>query len=800
MKEYKFGDTIYEVDDKDLASFRNKYPTSVVEYTVGDTIYEVNAKDEDQFLAKHSIPKPNITEQGNYEISPLVKTDKYKSAMAQQRAFGKQNLKTQTLHKQATTMSNLAAETKMQPDFATNPEKQQRYAILSEKSKQFSNQALDAETGMDKWERAAFDTGKQIRESGAIGKISSYPITAVAGVMDLLTGLPLAVTAPTETSKTLSGITRGLQGGIQSDANMLERLAYGVVYSLPMMLSYAIGGAVAGTVMTQGMMTNQMMAQDIKDNKLDNRAVIANTLSGGLQAITETVFAENQLKTIGKLYGKGSKVAARTYIKKLINDTVSPKFWKTITSVGKQEMIEEIGQYAEDLVLQTVVAGKPLPSTETILKEAMFNGLGGLIGGAVIGGIGTGMQVVLNTEMRNYLKTSQTQVTNNINSALGLIEQGNYKGAADVIKFAEIEKPTNRNELRGIDLVKSALNLAETASTIEQSKNTIEQAKAQETPTVEPPVVDETVPNVEPEAITPVETTTESIQMEEPVKTKETEQPIEKPKKKSKIKTGEEIDIQFAKEELSDIKKQIKAETDENVIKRLQKQADKLSADIIKMEMESKQEEAKPVTLEVETIKEVPKAKEVPKIEIPEKTATDKTGKSKIGLEIIEDAVSKGLIDSGESAEFVKVNKKEQAQLATKLLNEGIDKAMEVAKKGVMPKGYEKLRTSALLNALRAYNQKNPTGKLTRELAKSTIVEKSSVTAQELGLLESQGERVLDKIVNKIDKSLEPRAKKFSKAEKKLVNKHKSEFDAEVKKRNTPSNWIKFIEAIECPT
>ena len=662
----------------------------------------------------------------------------------------------------------------------------------------------------------------------------THPVNMLHQALGELTATPEEAQTQEKLNSAIGNLFKGEFSATLDDiksigvGNAVKEAARLFVQSAPVTAAYTMGHIYAGA---GGLIGGTLAgAGSYGETKIANRGDTTMTpiakefdalFTGGLEGITEGIFDKFSIGKWIDIYKKSPNKAFTNLLKGTLKKNLVKQFAfdieKSTNSEGAEEAVNTLGSYAKDYILgKKVDFSKLLPDVLT----AFVNGKGAAYFQSFAGGGSVALrQHNLNLLQKNIDKMPvqekmvrgfdvnnsaiKNRMADTIKNAIKDIQTSNFNDelyTRGVTALSQINQELSQMPTDLMDKQLQMLGLYNSYALDTALALKSDTQQATQIPTIEPPIVDETVPNVESEAITPVETTTESIPIEEPVKTKETEQPIEKPKKKSKIKTGEEIDIQFAKEELSDIKKQIKAETDENVKKRLQAKADKLTKDIIKMEMETKQEEAKPVTLEVETIKEVPKAKEVPKIEIPEKTATDKTGKSKIGLEIIEDAVSKGLIDSGESAEFVKVNKKEQAQLAHKLLNEDINKAMESAKSGVMPTGYEKLRTPALLNALREYNKKYPTGKMTIELANSTIVKKSSVEAQELGLYESQGERVLDKIVNKIDKSLEPRAKKFSKAEKKLVNKHKSEFDAEVKKRNTPSNWIKFIEAIECPT
>lgn len=437
-------------------------------------------------LAK--VGKQNVSAVAESTLSPQELAIKSRLGYAKQDIANQKKIN--ELRKQSLNQSEQAAIIKANPEFATSPEMQERYNRLVSQSAQTNELITTKETGMDKWERAAYQTGKDLKDSGLLGELATYPMAALAGTVELIMGIPMAASAPTKMSKTYSGIMRGLSGGMNEGDSIVENLVKGTIYSLPMLLPYSLlskagmvsnAGRVVGTATTMGLTANQQISQDIKDGTLDNRKLAADIISAGVQAFTETGFTEGEFTTIGKLFKAGKKEAANAYIRKIVTNAMQPKAIKTVGSVITQESGEEVAQYVQDVLAQHFIAGVPLPDKKEFAKQVALNAAGGALGGFFIGGVGSALQIVPNYKMNKYLKNSQSPMAKNINDAIKLANDGNFEAAKAMYAEAENKKTdkTNKYELRALGLLKGGLDIADKAAVIKEVVAKTEQVNSE---------------------------------------------------------------------------------------------------------------------------------------------------------------------------------------------------------------------------------------------------------------------------------------------------------------------------------
>lgn len=486
MPFYYIGDKKYNVPDTDVNEFmstagqKGLKPVKAVLQTANGKGYLVPEDSVNDFIQSSAQTdlKVSTDKQGNPIIGKI--TPEYRQQLAQQ----SQDLDIKKLKKQSLNQSEQAAIIKANPEFATSPEMQDRYNRLVRQSAKTNEIVTTKETGMDKWERAAYQTGKDLKDSGLLGEIATYPMAAIAGTVELIMGVPMAATAPTKFSKGYSGIMRGLSGGMNEGDNIVQNLIKGTIYSLPMVLPYSLlgkAGSAIGTATTMGLVSNQQIAQDIKAGTLDNRKLAADIISAGVQSFTETGFTKGEFDTIGKLFKAGKKEAADAYIKKVVTNAMQPKMIKTVGSVVLQESSEEVSQYVQDVLAQHFIAGVPLPDKKEFVKQIALNAAGGALGGFVIGGVGSALQIVPNIRMNKYLNSSQSPMAKNINDAIRLANDGNFEAAKAMYNEAENKKTdkTNKYELRALGLLKGGLAIADKATIIKEAVAKTEQVNTE---------------------------------------------------------------------------------------------------------------------------------------------------------------------------------------------------------------------------------------------------------------------------------------------------------------------------------
>jgi hypothetical protein len=177
--------------------------------------------------------------------------------------------------------------------------------------------------------------------------------------------------------------------------------------------------------------------------------------------------------------------------------------------------------------------------------------------------------------------------------------------------------------------------------------------------------------------------------------------------------------------------------------------------------------------------------------------ASNGTGSSRIGRSIEQKAVEAKLTQGfDKTAGYDPITIKDQAERATKLLNESPDDARAVLRgEKPLPEG---LRGTALITAAEEHLKANPDPQLAYELANSPLTSATSAAAQEMRLM---SERVPDSITAKFNEIKAAREAALEKqgGVKKAVKKITEDIQKEI--RTTASkrpSWEEFTRQLTC--
>ena len=199
--------------------------------------------------------------------------------------------------------------------------------------------------------------------------------------------------------------------------------------------------------------------------------------------------------------------------------------------------------------------------------------------------------------------------------------------------------------------------------------------------------------------------------------------------------------------------------------------------------------------------------KEIPVKVVEDRTKVEKnvveikkpevTKSSKVGISIQAKTIEKGLTDSfGGTAEYSPITIKEQAKMASDLINTDLKKAKSVVLgQEPLPTG---MRAGTILKAMEDYALEKGDAELLRDIANSPLTAETSLHAQELRLL---AERNPDSAVIAIKKVADARAEAIKKRTGKTVDKAVKEEVAKIKKEVKvidKYDWNTFISSITC--
>lgn len=166
-----------------------------------------------------------------------------------------------------------------------------------------------------------------------------------------------------------------------------------------------------------------------------------------------------------------------------------------------------------------------------------------------------------------------------------------------------------------------------------------------------------------------------------------------------------------------------------------------------------------------------------------------------INAKAVEDKLTKGFENL---AGYDKINIKDQAQKATKLIGSDLEKSRSIIRgEEPLPDG---LKGTALITAMEEHLKNNPDADIAQELANSPLVSATSEAAQELRLA---AERTPDSATSKLSelkKSLvdsKGGEEKVSKAKKDIVKQAKAEMN-KINLSKEELSWDKFLGDIEC--
>jgi hypothetical protein len=173
------------------------------------------------------------------------------------------------------------------------------------------------------------------------------------------------------------------------------------------------------------------------------------------------------------------------------------------------------------------------------------------------------------------------------------------------------------------------------------------------------------------------------------------------------------------------------------------------------------------------------------------------TKQSKVGTSIETKTIEKGLSKSfSGTAEYTPIVIKEQAKLASDLINSNLDQAKRIVLgQEQLPKG---MRAGTILKAMEDYALDKGDASLLRGIANSPLTAETSLHAQELRLLAERNPdsavKIMQDIANKRKADLEDRTgRKINDAVKNEVERIKKEIRVPKKE-----DWNAFLDSIEC--
>lgn len=209
--------------------------------------------------------------------------------------------------------------------------------------------------------------------------------------------------------------------------------------------------------------------------------------------------------------------------------------------------------------------------------------------------------------------------------------------------------------------------------------------------------------------------------------------------------------------------------------------------------------EAKKATETVKTERKAEPKQEVAGSETVQRPT--RKGVSKVGDSIAKKVVEQKLEDSYKgTAEFERINIKDQAERVQRLINSDLDQAKRIMRgEEQLPDG---LRAGSLIKGMEEYALRTGDVELAFELANSKLISETSIHAQEMRLL---AERSPDSATARLQEVKKARLAEAQKAlrqgetvegnTKKALN----ELQNEIKKtRPKKEDWSSFIESIKC--
>ena len=189
---------------------------------------------------------------------------------------------------------------------------------------------------------------------------------------------------------------------------------------------------------------------------------------------------------------------------------------------------------------------------------------------------------------------------------------------------------------------------------------------------------------------------------------------------------------------------------------------------------------------------------------LPEKTPSVKQGegekaRSKVGVSVAQKAIENQLIkDFGKTAEYTKIEIKDQAARVADLIANDLDRARRIlAGKEALPDG---MRGGMLIKGLEDYATDHADGKLISEIKRSPLVAETSIYAQELRTLAERNPESAVAKMDEVQKSREAAVeKKTGQKISELRIQEKAKLKDEIKKQvEKKQPWDEFIDSIQC--
>jgi hypothetical protein len=437
MPRYFANNKFYDIPDEEVNDFLADFPNAetVNKYRVGDKTYKIPKSEEGLFL--QDMPDAQII-----RAKPKSKGSSYLTAEERQFKIDETNQKIESMRKSLPYSSEVARKN------------------LNNQIIHLQNKAEQLETGLDPVERAAFATAQQGGISkktvgkvigGYIGLLVGQPFTGAkiggklgsdeeSGVSRLgkalgIGAIKLALArSDSKFKKMVNGYSQGVMANAKSPT---EEVITGAIMSAPMTWAVAINPYV-GSALILASIYDQNLQDAIDKKGVDNTTqlskkekVVELGKAVGETAI-EVLSDVVQVRALrGMIKGLPRKAATGIIAKYLSAQTGTMGAVAVGAGGSLVEGAEEYVQYWWNYVFDVLTNNAEAKPLSELMKESGRAFIGGLVGGALVGGVGGSANQYLRskawsdvrhnaksgdknsvslTEMRNLVKKGEVKV------------------------------------------------------------------------------------------------------------------------------------------------------------------------------------------------------------------------------------------------------------------------------------------------------------------------------------------------------------------------------------------------------
>ena len=340
------------------------------------------------------------------------------------------------------------------------------YAELLQRQAEIESEYPAASMGMTRRQYDMFQAGQELIKDNPL---LTYPDIFVHSLAHFVASPVLAFTP----GSFLSDYTTYPDMGVASEGSTLGNMLRGTVGSLPMNIAMMVNPA-AGAALTFTDITSRDIKQYYDAGTLDAANVMASIASGAIQTVIEYMSTESQLAGYRDIYRKGGTESLQSAVLKETRDAMMPSFSRVARSLAHgaiTEGLEEVLQNVADRVVKMVMLDEPMPTSKQELmdwgNELAIDFAGGALGGFLMGGGATGVQIYQHNEVAKYIQhnaqsyesiqmlqqsidiINNAQSFNDIDTASDLLREAKDKAVKEGVEHPRL--------LQGFNLASSAI-------------------------------------------------------------------------------------------------------------------------------------------------------------------------------------------------------------------------------------------------------------------------------------------------------------------------------------------------------